>query len=268
MQYYATQANRHLFLHLLADDLLERDNVGRELADTVRELLRRHLVLVQHPTEGLLVELDLLHVEATRLAGIEFLLNLFRARRQLVQELRRDGQTIASSQLGDLALVAEAGAHDNRVVSVLFVVVVNLGNRQDTWVFLGLETRNTQGSLVPVEDAAHKGANQGATGLGTRNRLGQRKDQGQVASNALLLQDFGGLDSFPSRRNLDENTALVDTHFLVELDDLASLGNGRLGIKRKASINLGRDVSRNEFGNLGTKVDRDLVLVLQESNRV
>ena len=71
---------------------------------------------------------------------------------QLSQQFRRDGQGVTASQSEDLPRVAEAGAHDDGVVAVLLVVVVDLSHRQHSGVFLGLvrlvvlrlETRNTK----------------------------------------------------------------------------------------------------------------------------
>ena len=49
-------------LETIADDLLELDSVGRELADSLRQLVVRHLVLVHLPAEDLLVDLHLREV--------------------------------------------------------------------------------------------------------------------------------------------------------------------------------------------------------------
>lgn len=50
-----------LCLNLLAEDVLERDGVGRELGDALTELLDRHLLLVEVEAEvGLAVDVRLL----------------------------------------------------------------------------------------------------------------------------------------------------------------------------------------------------------------
>jgi hypothetical protein len=114
---------------------------------------------------------------------------------------------------------------------------------------------------VPVHDATHKWRNESGTRFGTSNRLGDRKDERQIASNTFLFQDFSGLDTLPSGGNLDENAGLVDTNFFVEVNDLTSFGECCFGIKGETSIDLGRNVSGNNLGDLDTKVDGDLVLL-------
>jgi hypothetical protein len=116
---------------------------------------------------------------------------------------------------------------------------------------------------VPVHDATNKGRNQSASRLGTSNGLRHGENQSQVTGDSLLFENLSGLDSLPSGGNLDEDAGLVDTDLLVKLDNLAGLGKGGLGIERETGINLGRDVSGNNLGDLNTKVDSDLVLVLQ-----
>jgi hypothetical protein len=66
---------KRLSLNLLAQDVLERDSVRRELGDTLAELLNRHLVLVEVETEvSLVVNVRLLlQVERVSLGSIELL---------------------------------------------------------------------------------------------------------------------------------------------------------------------------------------------------
>lgn len=53
-----------------------------------------------------------------------------------------------------MTYVAEGGAHDNRLVAVLLVVVVDLGDRLDTRVFCALVGGAGLVLLVPVENLA------------------------------------------------------------------------------------------------------------------
>lgn len=114
--------------------------------------------------------------------------------------------------------------------------------------------------LVPIHDTANEGWNQGAPCLGTCDRLSNGEDECQVAGNTLLLQDLGGLDSFPSCGNLDEDAGLVNASFLVQVNDLSCLGNRGIGVEWKTSINLSGNISWNNLGDLNTKVDGYLVL--------
>jgi hypothetical protein len=70
---------------------------------------------------------------------------------ELLQQLGGDRQVVTSGQSGDLANVSERGAHDDRLVSVLLVVVEDLLDRLDSWVGLRVVLLSSR-LLVPVED--------------------------------------------------------------------------------------------------------------------
>lgn len=97
----------------------------------------------------------------------------------------RNRQIITPSQLGDLAHIAERGAHDNSLVPVFLVVVEDGLHTLDAGVFLGGKVL-LHGSLVPVQDAADKGRDEVGTGLGARDGLHEREHQRQVAVDAVL----------------------------------------------------------------------------------
>ena len=59
--------------------------------------------------------------------------------------------------------------------------------------------------LVPVEDAADEGRDERHLRLGAGDRLVQAEEQREVAVDALLLEDLGGADAFPGRRELDQD---------------------------------------------------------------
>ena len=135
----------------------------------------------------------------------------------LAQATYSNRQIITSSQLRDLTDVPEARTHNNSVVPVLLVVVVNSLDALDTGIvflsvlFLGI-------GFVPVKDATNEGRNQECAGLGTGNGLDLGEQQRQIAVNLVLrLEDVGSFDAFVCRRNLDEDAGLVNTLFLVKL---------------------------------------------------
>ena len=151
---------------------------------------------------------------------------------------------------------------------MLLVVVEDAGHRNDTGIFRSSESSDTLVSLVPVHDATDKGRNQCASRFGASDSLGHGEDQRQVTGDSLFLENLSGLDSLPSGGNLDEDAGLVDTDLLVKLNDLAGLDKGGFGIERETGIDLGRDVSGNNLGDLDTKVDSDLVLELQRGKQI
>lgn len=217
---------RHLsLLDLLAEDILEGDGVGSELADTLGELVDGHGVLVEvEAEEGLVLEVALLlNLELGDVLGLELLGNGVGAVVELLKKSGGNGEVVAAGELGDLANVAEGGAHDNGLVVVLLVVVVDVDDGLDTGVVGGVVLLLGVG-LVPVEDTADEGRDEVGTGLGGGNGLGKGEHEGQVAVDAVLaLELVGGLDTLPGGSELDENALLVNAGLLVELVTLLAL---------------------------------------------
>jgi hypothetical protein len=135
-----------------------------------------------------------------------------------------DGQVVATSQLSDLTAVTERGTHDDGLVAVLLVVVVDGLDGLDTGVLLRGVVALVSG-LVPIQDTADEGGDEESTGLSSSNGLDEREHEGQVAVDAVLrLQDVSGLDTLPGGGDLDENAVLGDTSLLVQLFKLALFG--------------------------------------------
>ena len=123
-----------------------------------------------------------------------------------------------------MTYVAERGAHDDGVVAVLFVVVEDLLHGLHTRVFFALVARARLVLLVPVENAADEGRDEGDTSLCAGDGLSEAEEEGEVAVDAILLLELArGLDTLPSRSNLDQDALLLDTDALVERDQLLRL---------------------------------------------
>lgn len=136
---------------------------------------------------------------------------------QVLQQVGRDGQVVATSQLGDLTSVTERSTHDNGLVAVLLVVVEDGLHRLDTGILLSSVLLLVVG-LVPVKDTTNEGRDEEGAGLSTGDGLDGREDEGQVAVDAVLaLEDVGGLDTLPGGGDLDEDTVLGDALRFVEL---------------------------------------------------
>lgn len=210
----------HLSLDLLLQELLQGDGVGRELGDTLPQLLHGHGLLVEVEAEGgLVVEvLALGDVQTGGTGRVELLRHGGGRVVQLLQQVGRDGQVVTARQLGDLARVAERGTHDDGLVAELLVVVEDGLDGLDTGVLLGGVVALV-GVLEPVEDTAHEGGDQEGTGLGGGDGLDEREHQGQVAVDLVLgLQDVGSLDTLPGGGDLDQDAVLGDTLLLVQLN--------------------------------------------------
>ena len=133
---------------------------------------------------------------------------------ELGQQLGSDGQQIAAGQFLDLAGVAEARAHDLRLVAELLVVVVDRRDRLHAGI-VGALVVLAGVLLVPVEDAADEGRDQRDLGFGAGDGLVQTEEQRHVAVDAFLLQFLGGLDAFPGGGELDQDALAADACALV-----------------------------------------------------
>lgn len=213
-------SHQPLSLDLLLKEVPQGHGIGSELGDTLTQLLNGHGLLVEVEAEsGLVVEvLALGDVQTGGTGGVELLGHGGGRVVQLLQQVGRDGQVVAASQLGDLASVAEGGTHDDGLVAVLLVVVVDGLDGLDTGVLLGGVVALV-GVLVPVKDTTHEGGDQEGTGLGGGDGLDDREHQGQVAVDLVLrLQNVGGLDTLPGGGDLDQDAVLGDTLLLVQLE--------------------------------------------------
>jgi hypothetical protein len=101
-------------------------------------------------------------------------------------------------------------------MAMLLVVVVDLLNAQHTRI-LGRSVSLASRSLVPVKDAANKGRDEECLGFSSCDSLDDGEEEGQVAINSLGLQLGSGVNSLVSRRNLNQDLALVDANRFVEL---------------------------------------------------
>lgn len=211
----------NLSLDLLLQQVLQRHRIRRKLRDTLAQLLRRHGILVQQEPEQRLV-VEVRHLGDVQLGRVLAGQLLGHRRRRVVhflQQVRRDGQVVASRQLSNLSRVTERRTHDDRLVAVLLVVVEDVLHRLHTGVLLSAVLLLVR-RLVPVKDTAHERRDQECAGLSTRDGLHRREHQGQVAVDlVLVLQDVRRLDTFPGGGDLDQDTVPGDTLRLVELQN-------------------------------------------------
>mmetsp|Transcript_3423 Transcript_3423/g.5669 ORF Transcript_3423/g.5669 Transcript_3423/m.5669 type:complete len:205 (+) Transcript_3423:264-878(+) len=181
--------------------------------------------------------------------------HLLLRRRELVQKSWRNSEAVASGKLQNFVRVAEGCAHDDGVVSVLLVVVVDGRYRLNTRIFFWLESIDTLILLVPIHDTTDKRRNERAVSFGTSNRLSDAENKRQVACDTLFLKNSSSLDSLPSGSDFDKDAALVDALLLVEANQLACLDKSSFRVERQASIDLGGDVSWNLGCDFSPKVD-------------
>ncbi len=77
--------------------------------------------------------------------------------------------------------------------------------------------------------------------------------------DALLLELGGGLDTLPSRGDLDEDTVLLDADRLVEVNELVGLLDGSGLVERVLGVDLGRDTAGDDLEDLLAELDEERV---------
>ncbi len=113
--------------------------------------------------------------------------------------------------------------------------------------------------LVPVVDAADEGRDERDAGLGAGDGLGEGKQQGQVAVDALFLEPLGGADALPGAGDLDQDALRANPGLGVEGDQLFGLDHGRLGVEGKSGVDLGRYPPGDVFKDFAPEADEKLV---------
>ncbi len=199
-----------------------------------------------------------MHPRFTGMAWRQLALQLAFIRRQLLQQVRADGQAVTAGQLFNLAEVTEARAHHHSLVAIGLVVVVDARHRLHARV-IGTGVVVAVGLLVPVVDTAHERRNQEHPSLGTGHGLGKREQQRQVGLNAFFFQLLRRADAFPGGGDLDQHTVTANAGFVVQVDQtVRTLENGRF-IERQAGIHLSGNTARYDFQNFLTYRHRKTV---------
>jgi hypothetical protein len=237
------------FAEALGEELLEFFEGLRETFDAFLQLVVSHLVFGMHLVEGGLVDGDLFDGVVLRGAWVELADENAFGGLQLFQQLGRDGEQVAAAELDDLAGVAEAGAHDDRLVAELLVVVIDLGDGFDARVLRAAIVLAGAG-LVPIENATDEWRDKGDLGFGAGYGLVEAEEQRHVAVDAFGFEDLRGLDAFPCGGELDEDALVADAGFVVLLDDVARCGEGSFGVVAEACVDFGGDATGNDVENL------------------
>ena len=159
------------YLHFRLEDIFKLDDILSESTDSSGKLFGGHRIFIHHPAESLFVHIDLWNVHTSGGGSVKLLFDLVGAFAELVKKSRGDCQSVASAQVGDFSCVAEGRSHNDGVVSVLLVVVVDFGDRNHARVFGGRERINTLVLLVPVIDTPDEWGNKGCSGFGAGNGL-------------------------------------------------------------------------------------------------
>jgi len=78
--------------------------------------------------------------------------------------------------------------------------------------------------------------------------------------NPMLRFEFlGSLNPLPGTRNLNQDPILADAQFLVEVNNVLSLGNGGLGVKGEAGVDFSGDAAGYDLQNFLPEFDEETV---------
>ena len=238
------------------DLLFELDDVFGEFADPFGELVGCHGVIAEEIAERFFVDDD--SVDRGRGSGVEFSRDGTGGGGELFEEFGSDGEQIAAGELEDFATVAEARSHDLGLVAELFVVVVDLRDGDDAGVFLG-RVLFAGAFLVPVEDAADEGGDEGRFGFSAGNRLREAEEKSHVAMDLLSFEGFGGANPFPCRGEFDQDAAAGDACLFVEGDELFCFRDAPFCVVGEAGIDFCRDAAWDDFEDFEAEVYEELI---------
>ncbi|CCK05286.1 hypothetical protein BN128_3315 [Cronobacter sakazakii 696] len=223
-----------------------------ETVYAVRQFVHGHRILVVLPEElgfGQTCRTRF-HLAVER----EFALNRAFAFRQLFQERRRDGQTVATRQLKDFADVTEACAHYHGFIAVLFVVLVDFRHRHHARIFLRRVFFLVGVRFVPVEDTAHKRGDQIHARFSTGTRLREGEQQRQVTVDAFFFQLLRRADALPGGSQFDQDAIVADAGVVVEFDQALGFGDAAFGVIGQTRVHFGRDTARDKLQDFQTDI--------------
>jgi len=263
MHTFTSSSNTNLSFQLLPQQRLEGVAILSEFFDALVELVKCHGVLEEGPSElGLVIdERNLGDWSGGSGSGsVKFLGDWRGVVLELLQEGRGNCKEIAAGQSLDLSGVAERSTHDDGLVSVLLVVVVDLADGLNTGVILVLVSGSGLVLLVPVQNTADEGRDEGDTSLSTSNSLAETKQECKVAVDLVVTLEFtGSLDTLPGGSDLDENAFLGDADGLVKLDQVLGLSLSGLFIEREPSIDLRRNATGDDGQNFLSELNEQTV---------
>jgi len=141
-------------LQQLGNHLVEFGLVERKVTNALSQFIHCHRILVVLPQE-----LRFSHLRRTRFhfaSPGEFRLQRTFSFRQLFQQGRGDGQTVATSQLNDFAYVTEAGTHHHRFIAVLLVVFIDFRHGNHARIFMRRVLFLVGIRFVPVQNTTNE----------------------------------------------------------------------------------------------------------------
>ena len=136
--------------------------------------------------------------------------------------------------------VTERGTHDDSPIPVLLVVVEDLAHGLNTRIVFVLVGGSGLVLLVPIQNTADEGRDEGNASLGASNSLAKTEQESEIAVDLIVTLEFtSGLDTLPAGSDLDENAFLGDANRLVELDQVLGLYRGTFYVKSLSGREIG-----------------------------
>src|SRR5271154_4249392 len=136
-------------------------------------------------------------------------------------------------------------------------IVVDAGHRDDARVFGSFIPALPGRLFEPVENAPDERRDERDARFCARNRLVKAEEQGQVAVDALFLENFRGTDALPRRRDLDEHALPRGTGGLVLTNEVPRLLDRLLGVEREPRVDLRRYAAGNDRQDAQPELDAE-----------
>ncbi len=159
----------------------------------------------------------------------------------------------------DLLGAAEAGAHHDGVVFMLFEIVIDIAHRFHPRIFLHHVRLQRFARLIPVINTPNERGDEINPGLGAGPGTGRRKTAASGCSGSPLSPAPPRRGSPPGGCQLDQDPRLINAHLLIQRHQMASLLDTFLAVEGEPGVHLGGDPSGNAFEDLRAKIDRQLI---------
>lgn len=142
----------------------------------------------------------------------------------------------------DLGSVSETSSHHNCWQMMLFKVIINLGDTLDSRVQTTWVISSRMFCFIEIKNTTYKGWNEFESMCGTGNSLDIIEDKSEITFDTYLLQFTSCLDSFPSGCQLNQDSILIHSSFLIETHQLLCFIHHPFYIKWQSSIHFSRHI--------------------------
>ena len=137
-------------------------------------------------SEFLLTGIQILDIQLCSFLLVEPKRNLSITLLHLIKEGRSDGESVNSTEILNLVSVSEWSSHYDSFDVVRAIVVENVSDKNNSWIFNGVFICFSMFLFVPIQNSTNEGRNQEEIAVGTGNCLNQVEYQSHIYLNVLF----------------------------------------------------------------------------------